>query len=209
MSFTEAVRSVYRNYATFAGRAPRSEYWWFQLFYFLVVIAIYVGALFLAVLTRSNALGTFVLLALLLFALLTFIPELAVTVRRLHDSDKSGWWILIAFVPYVGAFILFIFTLLDSSVGFNRYGPPYGEQPGDAHVKYWGTTREEAWAKFVGDARDAADSGYHPVSQKWIPYVGGQVLDVVYRGRPLDFWGGGQLPSPPAGEPPPGPPQWT
>ena len=127
--------------------------------------------------------------------------QLAVTVRRLHDSDKSGCWMLIVLVPYVGAFILFIFTLLDSSVGFNRYGPPHGEMPGDKRVQYWGTTREEAWAKFTTDAPDAAANGYHPVSQKWIPYVGGHALEVLYRGRPLDSWGGGQLP-------PSGPPSW-
>ena len=200
MSFTEAVRSVYRNYATFDGRATRSEYWWFQLFYFLVVVGIYVGGIFLAGLNRNLGFGL-IIIAVIVFALLTLIPQLAVTVRRLHDSDKSGWWMLIVLVPYVGAFILFIFTLLDSSVGFNRYGPPHGEMPGDKRVQYWGTTREEAWAKFTTDAPDAAANGYHPVSQKWIPYVGGHALEVLYRGRPLDSWGGGQLP-------PSGPPSW-
>jgi uncharacterized membrane protein YhaH (DUF805 family) len=201
MSFTEAVRSVYRNYATFDGRASRSEYWWFQLFYFVVSLGIYVGGLFLAGVARSQAVFGLVLVALIAFVLLSFVPQLAVTVRRLHDSDKSGWWLLLVFIPYIGGFIVFIFTLLDSSIGFNRYGPPYGEMPGDKRVQYWGTTREEAWARFVGDAADAAANGYQPVSQKWIPYVGGQALEVLYRGRPLDPWGGAQIPQS-------GPPRW-
>jgi hypothetical protein len=158
--------------------------------------------------SRSGAFAAVIFLGLAVFAILTFIPQLAVTVRRLHDSDKSGWWLLLVLIPYVGAFIIFIFTLLDSSSGFNRYGPPYGELPGDKHVQYWGTTREEAWAKFVADAPDAAANGYQPVNQKWIPYVGGQSLDVLYRGSPLNFWGGGQIPNEPGTQPPPGPPRW-
>src|SRR5262245_58315715 len=161
MSFSDAVRSVYRNYATFNGRAPRSEYWWFQLFYLLVIIGIYVAGVALAVITRGYSTASWiVLIALSVFVLGSLVPALAVTVRRLHDSDKSGWWLLLVFVPYVGAFVIFIFTVMDSSVGFNRYGPPYGEQPGDAHVQYYGSSREEAWARFVGDAADAAAAGY-------------------------------------------------
>jgi len=200
MSFTEAVRSVYRNYATFDGRAPRSEYWWFQLFNVLVTLAIYAAGIAVAAVSRNAGFGL-ILVAAIVYAVLTFVPSLAVTVRRLHDSDKSGWWLLIVFIPYVGALILLIFMVLDSSVGFNRYGPPYGEMPGDKRVQYWGTTREEAWSKFTTDAPDAAANGYHPISQKWIPYVGGFSLEVVYRGRPLDPWGGGQVP--------PGPPSWS
>jgi hypothetical protein len=164
------------------------------------LLGIYAGGIFLAGLTRSQGAYSLVLLAAIAFTLLSFVPLLAVTVRRLHDSDKSGWWLLLVFIPF-GTLILFIFTLLDSSVGFNRYGPPHGEMPGDKRVQYWGTTREEAWAKFVGDASDAAANGYQPVSQKWIPYVGGQALEVLYRGRPLDPWGGGQIPES-------GPPRW-
>ena len=183
MSFVEAVRSVYGKYATFSGRAPWSEYWWFQLFWIAVYVGIYIGGFLIAGVTRSPAPIGIAIGMVLVFVLASFIPNLAVTVRRLHDSDKSGWWLLLVFIPF-GGLVLLIFMLLDSNLGFNRYGPPHGELPGDAHVKYYGATREEAWSKFTTDAADAAAAGYQAVSQRWQPYIGGQELDVTYRGRP-------------------------
>lgn len=166
MSFGEAVRSVYRNYATFDGRAPRSEYWWFQLFFLAVLLGIAFLGGFLGVASRSSAMSGVVGLGAVVFALGSLIPSLAVTSRRLHDSEKSGWWLLLVFVPF-GSLVLFIFTLLPSSIGFNRFGPPRGEQPGDHRVQYFGPTRSEALQKFAGDAQDAAMAGYQPVAQYW------------------------------------------
>lgn len=108
----DAVKSVYTNYVNFQGRARRSEYWWFYLFYLVVGIIL--------VSTEASMSGTMVLYTI--FVLATFIPALAVTVRRLHDTSRSGWWILIAFVPIIGGIWLLVLLVLDSHAE-NKYGP--------------------------------------------------------------------------------------
>jgi uncharacterized membrane protein YhaH (DUF805 family) len=119
-----------RKYAQFEGRARRSEYWLFTLFQVLVTFAI---AILIGIASAStdtpdasgqdpNMVGGLLVLALILFWLAMFIPSLAVTVRRLHDSDKSGFWLLLHLIP-VGGFVIFIFTLLDGTPGPNRHGP--------------------------------------------------------------------------------------
>ncbi len=186
MSFTEAVRSVYRNYAKFDGRASRSEYWWFQLFVILVILAGYFVTALLAIATRSYGLFGLAVIALVVFWIATLIPTLAVTVRRLHDSDKSGWWLLIIFLPYVGAFVVLIFTLLASTPGHNRYGPAFGQPTGAERAQYWGPTRSEALRQFAEDAQKAAAAGYEPVWQEWRQQGGTEVLEVSYARRPPD-----------------------
>ncbi len=119
---------VLRKYAVFQGRARRREYWFFVLFNLLISLAL--GAL-------DGILGTFDAQAGIgvlggLYALAVFIPALAVTVRRLHDIDRSGWWILIGFIPLIGAIILLVFLVLDSNSGSNRFG----ENPKD-HPHAW------------------------------------------------------------------------
>lgn len=120
MSFGAAIRSVLSQYVGFAGRARRSEYWWFALFSTLVgiVAAILDSALGLTFVDGSSSgfIGLVVSLALLL-------PTLAVAVRRLHDTDRTGWWLLIALVPIVGAIVLIVFFVMDSTPGANRFGP--------------------------------------------------------------------------------------
>lgn len=101
MTFSQAVSSVYKNYANFKGKSIRSEYWYFLLFTLLVNIA----SGFLSALLPSG-LATIIAGASLLFAIVSFIPSLAVTVRRLHDIGKSGWWMLICFVPLIGIIVL-------------------------------------------------------------------------------------------------------
>jgi uncharacterized membrane protein YhaH (DUF805 family) len=108
-----------KKYATFDGRARRKEYWFFVLFYILFAIA----ATFIDVLTGSfdpmsglGMLGT-------LLALGLFIPSIAVSVRRLHDTDRSGWWFLINFVPLIGAIWFLVLMIFDSTPGDNRFGP--------------------------------------------------------------------------------------
>ena len=114
--FLDALKN---KYATFEGRARRKEYWFYVLFYVLSIIVLAIV---------DNATGTLneeVGLGLLsgLFVVATFVPTLAVTVRRLHDTDRSGWWVLLEFLPIIGGLVLLVFTLLDSQPGANRFGP--------------------------------------------------------------------------------------
>ena len=118
MSFPQAVRSVLSNYATFSGRARRSEFWWFYLFTVLVVIV--TSILDAALGTRTNMAGYGIITIIAELALL--LPSLAVGVRRLHDTGRSGWWLLIALIPVVGTIILIVFFVLDSQQGANKYG---------------------------------------------------------------------------------------
>ena len=207
MSFTEAVSSVYRNYAKFDGRASRSEYWWFVLFTTLVFLGgFFIGAIAYAS-SRSSAAYGVIGIGLIVFGLASVIPSIAVGVRRLHDSDKSGWWYLITFIPYIGAFILLIFFLLPSTPGYNRFGPPPGRSAAAQRVQYWGPSRPEALRKFADDAQRAAASGYYPVYQEWKPGPTGEVLEVVYDLTPTPYsWGQPGYGPPGYGPPGYGPP---
>jgi uncharacterized membrane protein YhaH (DUF805 family) len=95
----------------FGGRAVRSEYWFFILFQFLVVVALSIVDL---------VVGTGVLSSIASLALL--LPTLAVGARRLHDTDKSGWWLLIGLIPLIGAIVLIVFFCQEGTPGANRYG---------------------------------------------------------------------------------------
>ena len=108
---------VLRNYAVFRGRARRKEYWMFTL---INIIFIIVVSLLDTIIFGIHFDGVGPLYVI--YFLGVFIPSLAVLVRRLHDVGKSGWWILIIFIPLVGAVWLFILTLLDSQPGENKYG---------------------------------------------------------------------------------------
>ena len=111
IGFADAVRSVLTNYANFSGRARRSEYWWFILAYFLAsIVAAIIDA----------ALGAPILEVIVILGLL--VPSLAVAVRRLHDTDRSGWWLLLGLIPF-GGIVVLVFSCLDSQAGTNRFGP--------------------------------------------------------------------------------------
>ena len=115
-----------KKYATFAGRAQRAEYWYFVLFYILI----FCGLSVIDGITGSfnDEAGIGLLGGILTLALL--IPSIAVSVRRLHDTGRSGWWLLIAFIPLIGAIVLLVFTVQDSAAGDNSYGPnPKGSYP--------------------------------------------------------------------------------
>lgn len=110
-----------KNYANFNGRARRKEYWMFTLFYTLLYLPVYAITMF----ATSQEMLTLALIANLLMmviALGLLLPALAVQVRRLHDINKSGWWILLGFVPLAN-FALLYFTLKEGDKGENLYGP--------------------------------------------------------------------------------------
>ncbi len=111
-----------QKYADFAGRAPRAEYWWFYLFYFVVLIF----AMIVDSLIGSHLILHYGFASVLVW-LGFLIPTLAAGVRRLHDTDRSGWWLLIAFVPLIGAIVLLVFFVSGGTAGPNRFGDdPYG-----------------------------------------------------------------------------------
>jgi len=109
MNFIESIQTCYKKFFDFSGRASKSEYWWFQLYNVIIYVLTFV---FQADLT-------------LLFSIVVIaniIPNYAAAVRRIHDSDKSGWMVLIAVIPLIGLYI-FVLLLQDGSRGKNRFGP--------------------------------------------------------------------------------------
>lgn len=113
----EAYKKFLRNYANFNGRSTRSDYWWVMLCNFIIgfVLGFFAGLL------GDNGGNIFMTISYI-YELAVLIPGLALSVRRMHDINKSGWTILIALIPLVGAIILFIFTLKDSVNEGNQYG---------------------------------------------------------------------------------------
>jgi uncharacterized membrane protein YhaH (DUF805 family) len=110
---------VLKKYAVFSGRARRKEYWYFCLFNILACILLIV---------IDHLIGTFSLrtgIGLLegLYSLAVLLPAIGVTVRRLHDRNRSGWWIFVGLVPLIGAIVLLVFMVQDSQPGENQYGP--------------------------------------------------------------------------------------
>jgi uncharacterized membrane protein YhaH (DUF805 family) len=111
---------VLKKYAEFSGRAQRKEYWMFFLFYILIYIAFaIIDGVTGTFSTKAGGMG--LLGGLYVIALL--IPCITVTFRRLHDTNRSGWWILIGLVPLIGNIILLVFMVQDSNPGENQYGP--------------------------------------------------------------------------------------
>ncbi len=117
----------------FSGRSRRTEYWMFQLFNCLIAMALGLVAFAAGALSSEQDGFSVFSISIGVFGLVTFIPALSITVRRLHDIGKSGWWYLIAFVPLIGGLVLFVFTLLDSEPDRNEYGPN-PKVPGHASV---------------------------------------------------------------------------
>ncbi len=139
MTFTESIRTCARDkYITISGRAPRSEFWWFILFIWLgnIVLSIVDGMFFGGLhygtmhattgfggmheaawfISRGGPLG-------MIFRLVMILPVFAVSVRRLHDTDHSGWWLLLGFIPIIGQLILLVFLASRSYPTDNRFGP--------------------------------------------------------------------------------------
>jgi len=114
-----------RRYADFSGRSRRKEYWMFFLAYMLVAIALGIVGVMLGGFPSDQSAGGPPLMMILLglLVLVLIIPSLAVQVRRFHDQDKSGWFVLLNFVPYVGGIIVLVFMCLEGTRGENRFGP--------------------------------------------------------------------------------------
>lgn len=115
----EWYTEVLKKYAVFSGRARRKEYWIFTLVSVVITIILRIIDDKLRLVVRSNDWG----ILSGIYALIVLIPSLAVSVRRLHDTGRSGWWLLINLIPCVGPLIVLIFMVQDSQPGANQYGP--------------------------------------------------------------------------------------
>lgn len=104
---------VLKKYAVFTGRARRKEYWMFVLFNIIIVLVL---GFIESLVGGPGVIGA-------LYSLAVLIPSIAVAVRRLHDTDRTGWWILLLLIPFIGAIVLFVFMVLDGTPGQNKYGP--------------------------------------------------------------------------------------
>ncbi len=114
MNMSEAVRSVLSQYATFSGRAGRPEFWWW-------VLATVLGSIVFNGLDHLLGMGELRPLSSL-YGLAILLPQIAVSVRRLHDIDRTGWWLLIAFLPIIGWLVLLWFYIQPGTPGANRFG---------------------------------------------------------------------------------------
>ena len=108
-----------KKYADFSGRASRSEYWYFVLFYFLISIVLSIVDAVTGTLNPNTGVG----LLSGVFALAMIVPSISVNVRRLHDIDRSGWWLLLIFAIVIGWIVLLVFGVQDSQPSDNRFGP--------------------------------------------------------------------------------------
>ena len=123
-NMSDAVRSVKLNFTNFSGRASRSDFWWWLLAYFLALLALglvdnlIVGPALGFESGDENARQPLSML----FALILLIPNFALDVRRLHDIDKSGWWLLLAILPFIGLLVLIYWFVQPGTAGTNRFG---------------------------------------------------------------------------------------
>lgn len=128
MNFAQAVSNAMRQYFTFSGRARRSEFWWFELFLIVTpwvitfVTSLLFGDFFLVQIAEIGGEPMILDVPNVLFGVATFIPSLAVAVRRLHDTDRTGWWLLITFTV-IGIPVLIVWFILKGTTGPNRFGP--------------------------------------------------------------------------------------
>jgi uncharacterized membrane protein YhaH (DUF805 family) len=116
MGFGEAVSVCFKKSFVWEGRASRAEFWWFELAQLLILVAAAI---------IDQIIGTGVLYIIAAIALI--LPAIAVLVRRLHDTDRTGWWFWIYLLPVIGLIVILVFTLTGGDEGDNKYGPnPYG-----------------------------------------------------------------------------------
>lgn len=122
--WTYFVRCLTKNYVQFNGRARRSEYWGYTLFVTLFFfVAVIIDIVISVVLSESSGTEMFLPIFTVLMWLAVALPSLAVTVRRFHDQDLSGWLYLLSLIPYVGGLVIFVFMVLDGKPMTNKHGP--------------------------------------------------------------------------------------
>ena len=126
MTFTQSIKSVFCKYATFTGRASRSEYWYFTLFNIITSTLLFLLGIAIGAATGGSdgVPGGLIVgyILYIIYGLGVLIPSLAVTVRRLHDTNNSGWLILLGLIPCVGGIVLLVFMILQGTNGENKYG---------------------------------------------------------------------------------------
>jgi uncharacterized membrane protein YhaH (DUF805 family) len=129
MDFTEAVKTVYGKYATFTGRARRSEYWWWALYMLITgsIVALVESSMGLGMGHMGMGGGSMSagyeggpLTGI--WSLAHLLPGLGLAVRRLHDTERSGWWLLIVLIPLIGLLVLLYFFISKGTTGPNRFG---------------------------------------------------------------------------------------
>lgn len=119
----KAYKRFFSNYVNFEGRANRAEYWWVVLWNVIICLAcLFCGVAMLT--SRDFTPMVFGIISVCIYNLVTIIPNISLTVRRLHDSNKTGWLCLIALIPYIGVLIMLVLTFLEGTKGPNRYGEP-------------------------------------------------------------------------------------
>lgn len=118
VDFVGAVKLYFNNYANFKGRSTRSEFWWAGLAQLIILLALIILLVFVGGPFFYPTYGIMVL-----YGLAIVIPDSALSIRRLHDIGKSGWWLLINFVPFVGMIVFSVFAFLPSD-GANKWGKP-------------------------------------------------------------------------------------
>ena len=119
-----------KKYAVFSGRSRRMEYWYFVLFNIIVAVVLSLIDRLTGTFSAASNIG----LLSGIYALAVLIPTLAVTVRRVHDIDRTGWWILINLIPLIGTIVLLVFELTPGTPGSNRFGPDPKQATGEAGV---------------------------------------------------------------------------
>jgi uncharacterized membrane protein YhaH (DUF805 family) len=112
---------VWQRYAEFSGRSRRMEYWMFSLIHFVILLVLCAGIAGFG-LAKQPMVGATLSLIAGAYGLAALVPSLALCVRRLHDIDKSGWWILIGLVPAVGGIVLLVMAALAGTPGANQFG---------------------------------------------------------------------------------------
>jgi uncharacterized membrane protein YhaH (DUF805 family) len=122
VSFGEAVKQAFSHGFVYRGRASRSAYWWWVLFEAIAVIVLEL-LLVIPAATHSSAAVALFLVVISIAIIYLALVGLALTIRRLHDIDRSGWWVLIGLVPFVGGIVLLVFSLLEGTPGPNRFQP--------------------------------------------------------------------------------------
>ncbi|MDR1883449.1 MAG: DUF805 domain-containing protein [Prevotella sp.] len=117
------LKVLKEHYADFNGRARRKEYWMFALFNFLAILAIIVVGALIGLAAGSEVVGVVFIALYIIYALAVIVPSIAVTVRRLHDTGKSGWMYFVSLIPLIGSLWLLVLLCTEGDRGENQYGP--------------------------------------------------------------------------------------